>query len=158
MENLAKMVVEKLKAKGQKISVMESCTGGAFANAITNIPGASEIFEFGAVTYSNEFKIKMGVDQNVIQKFSVYSKETAREMSKTVAMFSGADFGVGITGKLKKVDPNNGFGKDDVVFFSVFKKQTQTFFEGNLVVTKDLREENKQMVVNAVLKLVFSII
>lgn len=41
---------------------MESCTGGALVNAITNIPGASEVLKFSAVTYSNEYKIKLGVD------------------------------------------------------------------------------------------------
>lgn len=56
-------IVRSLKEKHKTISTMESCTGGGIANAITNIEGASEILKFSAVTYSNEFKIKMGVDE-----------------------------------------------------------------------------------------------
>ena len=58
---------------------MESCTGGGMANAITNIAGSSDVLKFSAVTYSNEFKIKMGVNKSTIDKFSVYSMEVARE-------------------------------------------------------------------------------
>ena len=79
---------------------MESCTGGGVANAITNIEGASSVLKYSAVTYSNEFKIKMGVSQDVIDKYSVYSKETAREMAYNIAKFSNSDLGVGITGRL----------------------------------------------------------
>ena len=56
------------------IATMESCTGGALASEITSHPGASEILKFSAVTYSNEFKIKMGVSEEVINEFSVYSE------------------------------------------------------------------------------------
>ena len=66
-----KEVVELLNKNNKTISTMESCTGGGVANAITNIEGSSSIFMFGAVTYSNEYKIKMGVDQNIIEKYSV---------------------------------------------------------------------------------------
>ena len=62
-------VVKKLIEEKKTISTMESCTGGGLANAITNIPGASKAFMFGAVTYSNEYKIKMGVNKNVIDEY-----------------------------------------------------------------------------------------
>ena len=52
-------IVNKLIETEKTISTMESCTGGYIANCITNIPGASEILKFSAVTYSNEFKIKI---------------------------------------------------------------------------------------------------
>ena len=54
-----KQIVEKLKEKNKTISTMESCTGGGVANSITNIEGASEVLRFSAVTYSNEYKIKI---------------------------------------------------------------------------------------------------
>ena len=66
-------VVELLIKNNKTISTMESCTGGALVNAITNIPGASEVLKFSAVTYSNEYKIKMGVDKNIID---IAEKET----------------------------------------------------------------------------------
>ena len=72
-------IVEKLTKKEETIATMESCTGGAVASAITDIEGASAILKFSAVTYSNEFKIKMGVSSKVIDTYTVYSMETARE-------------------------------------------------------------------------------
>ena len=64
-------IIKQLIINGETISTMESCTGGGFANAITNIPGVSDAFLYGAVTYSNAFKIKMGVDEALIDKYSV---------------------------------------------------------------------------------------
>ena len=63
-------VIKLLTEKNKTISTMESCTGGGIANAITNIEGSSEVFKFGAVTYSNEYKIKMGVSSNIIDKYT----------------------------------------------------------------------------------------
>ena len=63
LEEIVKILTEQNKT----VSTMESCTGGALANAITNVPGASEILKFSAVTYSNEFKIKMGVPKSIIE-------------------------------------------------------------------------------------------
>ena len=77
MEELVKRLLELNKT----ISTMESCTGGGVANAITSIEGASDILKYAAVTYSNEFKIKMGVNPELIDKYSVYSKEVARDMA-----------------------------------------------------------------------------
>ena len=58
---------------GQKtIATMESCTGGGVVNAITNCEGASEVLKYSAVTYSNEYKVKMGVPKEVIDKYTVY--------------------------------------------------------------------------------------
>ena len=115
-----KRVVDKLKEKNKTISTMESCTGGGVANSITNIEGASEVLKFSAVTYSNEYKIKMGVSENIINIYSVYSIETAREMSKNISIFSNSNYGVGITGKLNRVDKNNLYGEDNVVFISIY--------------------------------------
>ena len=63
-----KRIVEKLCKLSKTISTMESCTGGSLSNAITNIEGASEVFKYGAITYSNEFKIKMGVSKDIIDQ------------------------------------------------------------------------------------------
>ena len=66
-------LVNELIDKNITIASMESCTGGGFANSITNIEGASDILKFSAVTYSNEYKIRMGVPEEIIDKYSVYS-------------------------------------------------------------------------------------
>lgn len=110
-------IVKILTKQNKTISTMESCTGGALANAITNIPGASEILKFSAVTYSNEFKIKMGVPKEIIDTYSVYSIETAIEMSKKISEFTNSNYGIGITGKLNRVDPHNLSGDNSTVYF-----------------------------------------
>ena len=115
LEEIVKILTEQNKT----VSTMESCTGGALANAITNIPGASEILKFSAVTYSNEFKIKMGVPKDIIDTYSVYSMETAIEMSKKISEFTNSNYGIGITGKLNRVDPHNLSGDDNIVYFSI---------------------------------------
>ena len=99
-----KLVVEKLIQRGETISSMESCTGGYFASTITCVSGSSKVLEFSAVTYSNEYKIKMGVNRTTIDMYSVYSSEVAREMAKCISEFSKSSYGVGITGKINEVD------------------------------------------------------
>ncbi len=99
MNILCKKIVEMLKKSKKTISCMESCTGGYLANEITNISGASEVLKVSLVTYSNEYKIKFGVNKQTIDKYTVYSKETAEEMARKVAEFANSDFGIGITRK-----------------------------------------------------------
>jgi len=111
-------IIHILQLKEKSVATMESCTGGSIASEITNHNGASEILKFSAVTYSNEYKIKMGVNPSVIDKYSVYSIETAEEMSKNISKFANSDFGIGITGKLNNPDPKNPSGEDDKVFIS----------------------------------------
>ncbi len=140
-------VVELLKEQGKTISTMESCTGGSLVNSITNISGASDVIKFSAVTYSNEFKIKMGVDECVIDKYSVYSIETAMEMSKVICKFTNSNYGVGITGKLCKLDKNNLYGEDNKVYISIYDKDLDKFYNYDITVTKDSRIDNKEDIV-----------
>jgi len=142
-----KEIVDRLISINKTISTMESCTGGGVANAITNIAGASEVLKFSAVTYSNEYKIKMGVSSQVIDKYSVYSMETAREMSKNISLFSESNYGLGITGKLNRVDKNNLYGLDNRVYISIYDKDNDKFYDYDMIVTKDTREENKNEIV-----------
>ena len=150
MKQNVKELVENLIKRKETISTMESCTGGGIANAITNIPGASDILKYCAVTYSNEAKIKMGVDKDIIEKYSVYSMETAIAMSKAISNFFNADYGVGITGKLKKVDTSNLFGDDDAVFISIFNKKTSKCFTSSINVSYDTREQNKDQIIDKI--------
>ena len=130
---------------------MESCTGGGIANAITNVERASEVLKFSAVTYSNEFKIKMGVSAEIIDKYTVYSMEVAREMSKKISEFTGSDFGIGVTGKLCRADKFNMQGEDNKVYVSIYDKEKNKFFEIEIYVTKNKRFENKQDIINKIM-------
>ena len=145
-----KQIVDKLKEKNKTISTMESCTGGGVVNSITNIEGASEVLKFSAVTYSNEYKIKMGVSSDIIDKYSVYSMETAREMSKNISNFSNSNYGVGITGKLNRADINNLYGSDNTVYISIYDKDNDKYYDYDLIVTQTTREENKSIVIDLV--------
>lgn len=150
MDNL-KLVIKLLTEKGKTISTMESCTGGGLANAITNIEGASEVIKFSAVTYSNEYKIKMGVNEETIAKYSVYSIETAQEMAKSISDFTNSDYGVGITGKLNRVDPHNKTGNNNEVFVSIYQKETNKYHDLKLIVADKSRKINKDKVINKII-------
>ena len=143
-------IVKRLTELKKTISTMESCTGGGVANAITNIEGASEVLKFSAVTYSNEYKIKMGVDKDIIDKYTVYSMPVANEMSKKISDFTNSDYGIGITGKLNRVDVNNPYGEDNIVYISIYEKEKDKFYNYTMEVTEKSREENKELIINLI--------
>lgn len=153
-----KEVVDLLINKQKTISTMESCTGGALVNAITNIPGASAILKFSAITYSNEYKIKMGVDSRIIDKYTVYSRETATEMSKAISNYTNSNYGVGITGKLSKPDINNPYGEDNLVFISIYDRDHDKYYHKEIKVNKITREENKNIVIKEIINMLINII
>lgn len=153
-----KEIVEKLINIGKTISSMESCTGGGFANAITNIPGASEVLKFSAVTYSNEFKIKMGVSENTIDKYSVYSMNVAKEMSKNISDFTASNYGVGITGKINRVDKANMYGSDNLIYVSVYDRDNDKYYTLSVETIDGSRAENKDMIINSIIVLLKGII
>lgn len=158
MNSKIEKLIEELSKKNKTISTMESCTGGALANAITSVSNASKIINFGAVTYSNEYKVKMGVNQQTIDKYSVYSIEVAKEMSKSISLFANSNYGVGITGKLNKKDINNMFGKDNVVYISIYDKDNDKYYEKKLKVNKKTRILNKNYIINNILDSLITII
>ena len=151
-------VVNKLIELNRSISTMESCTGGCIANAITNVPGSSDVFYFGAVTYSNTYKVKLGVDKNLIDKYSVYSMEVANSMSKTISNYTNSDYGIGVTGKLNREVKNNVFGNDNVVYVSIYDKLNNKFYNSIVTVLYSDRCKNKEMVLNEVIRLLEEIL
>lgn len=146
-----KEVVKKLITKKETIASMESCTGGYFASTITCVDGSSEVLKFSAVTYSNEYKIKMGVDANIINKYSVYSIETEHEMSKKISDFAKSTYGVGITGKINRADENNLSGKDNEIFISIYNSKNNTHTDMKITVPNKPRKEVKKIIVNDIL-------
>ena len=146
MEKVVKRLIELKKT----ISTMESCTGGGVANAITNVEGASEILKFSAVTYSNEYKIKMGVSSEVIDKYSVYSMETANEMSKNISLFTNSNYGVGITGKINRVDKANLVGEDNIIYISIYDRDNDKYYNKEIKAIDDVRSKNKEMIIRII--------
>jgi nicotinamide-nucleotide amidase len=95
----ARRVVEANRAKGKRIVVAESCTGGLIAGALTEIAGSSDVFQASYVTYSNESKIEMlGVSPDVLETFGAVSIAVAWGMAQGALARSGADVAVAITG------------------------------------------------------------
>ena len=120
------------------ISTMESCTGGLLASLITDIPDASTILKFSAVTYSTEYKIKMGVPKEVIDKYTVYSQEVSIEMAKAISKFTDSDLGVGITGRLvSNLDEEKG------VDLCIYDKRYDKVYTTHIMITTSTRRENK---------------
>jgi nicotinamide-nucleotide amidase len=103
---LARRVVEANRLIGRKFAVAESCTGGLVSAAITEIPGSSEVFEGGFITYSNEMKVNLlKVSQEVLETFGAVSIATAWAMAQGAVKLSDADIAVAITGI---AGPNGG--------------------------------------------------
>lgn len=153
-----KEVIEKLISANKTISTMESCTGGCLANEITNIEDSSKVFSFGAITYSNEYKVKLGVNKETIDKYTVYSKEVSNEMSKAICNYTGSNYGVGITGKLNKEDINNKTNQNDIVYISVYDKDNDKYYNQTLTVSSFDRKENKSIIVKVIIDMLITII
>lgn len=95
----ALQVVEANRKLGRHIAVAESCTGGLVCAALTEIPGASDVFEAGYITYSNAAKIDdLGVSAEVVETFGAVSVATAWAMARGALAASKADIAVAITG------------------------------------------------------------
>lgn len=153
-----KDVVNLLIEKKMTIATMESCTGGFVVSSITDIDGSSNVLKFSAVTYSNEYKIKMGVSKEVIDKYSVYSINVAREMAKKISDFANSDIGVGITGKINRVDENNLFGDNNKIFYAIYDKNNDIYYEYELIAIKDTRLNNKKYIMECISKSLFEIL
>jgi len=95
----ATRVIDANRAAGRRIAVAESCTGGLVSAALTEVPGCSDVFEAGFVTYSNEAKIaQLGISLDVIETFGAVSIAVAWAMARGALARSKADVAVAITG------------------------------------------------------------
>lgn len=96
---LTRRVVDAAKARHLLIAAAESCTGGMISGFITSVPGSSPVFCGGAVTYSNELKIKfLGVSPETLAVYGAVSRQTALEMSLGIREATGSDIGLAVTG------------------------------------------------------------
>lgn len=99
VDSLEEAVVRRLLAGRTSIATAESCTGGLLAKRITDVPGASEIFQLGLVTYSNQAKTDLlGISSLLLSEVGAVSPEVARAMAASVRKLAKSDIGIGITG------------------------------------------------------------
>lgn len=143
-EEKLEVIVGKLTKHNRTIVTMESCTGGAMASEITDISGASQILKKSYVTYCNEAKIELGVPKEVIDKYTVYSAETAVAMATAVRKKAQSNIGIGITGQLGRIDPQNPSGEVGNVWYAIN-------IEGTVIVHKlkveDMKRKKQKAVV-----------
>lgn len=98
-ETRARALLDAARARGWKVATAESCTGGLVAGAITDIPGSSDVFDRGFVTYSYPAKVAMlGVPQVMLTEHGAVSEPVARAMAEGALAASDADVAVAITG------------------------------------------------------------
>jgi len=95
----ANKVINLLKNKKISLSIAESCTGGMLSQSITSVNGASKVFKFGIVTYSNQSKIKyLNVPSKIIKKYGAVSKQCCSAMVNNLSKISKAKINIAITG------------------------------------------------------------
>ena len=156
MKKLSKKIVNLLRKKGLKISLVESCTGGLLSSVITSINDSSKIFTLGLVTYSNQSKINtLKVPRNIIMKYGAVSYETCLSMVKNLYKISKTNISVSITGI---AGPKGGNKQKPVglVFIGIKK--------GNKILVKKYLFKNKKRIliqrsaVNKALNLILGIV
>ncbi len=92
-------IIKNFTEKSIHIAIAESCTGGYISNMITNVSGASNIFERGIVCYSNRAKIdSVNVNPKTIVEYGAVSKEVVKQLANNIRVLSNVDIGIGISG------------------------------------------------------------
>lgn len=119
VHELYRKITKTLIEKGLQITTMESATSGQIASLLTDTEGSSAIMKGAFVTYSNEAKIMQGVSAEIIEKYGVYSSETAREMARVARESYDADLAIGVTGTMGNVDPANSDSMPGQVYFTI---------------------------------------
>lgn len=98
-ETLESSILAALRERGETLAVAESCTGGGLGQRITSVPGSSDVFLGGVISYSNSLKVALlGVRQETLEQHGAVSEECAREMADGVRARTGATWAIAITG------------------------------------------------------------
>lgn len=140
LRSLNRYIYSDLYDSGLTFATMESCTGGSVASAFTDIEGSTKWFKGGIVSYTTESKIKFGVPEETIRKYTVYSEQTAEAMAKVAAETFNADIGIGITGRFPVsrtcVQHDSAENTADLVWISVCDRRcgTETYFNRTISV------------------------
>ena len=126
---ITKMLIE----KGLTITTMESCTSGQAASLITDTEGSSAVLKGACISYSNEAKILFGVPKETVEKYSVYSGQTAIAMARASMESFQADIGIGVTGTFGNTDPENSVSSiPGQVWFSICMEELEMVFFKNV--------------------------
>jgi PncC family amidohydrolase len=147
-------VVERLRKRRLFITTVESCTGGGVADAITNVPGASEVFTGARVVYSSAEKTALGIPVELATGEAVYSEKTAIALARAgIEKATRADIGVGITGHISFPDPEHRNGVYIAVVFGVETRSARVEFP-----TRRKRWKVKRAVVEKTLRMILGLL
>lgn len=145
-------ITKQLINKSITISTMESCTSGLLASTITDTEGASAILKGAFITYSNEAKIKQGVPADVIEKYGVYSAETAQAMASACQTAYASKIGIGVTGTTGNVDPANADSVKGEIYYCIRYDNNDYQYMINLNTSGLSRHEIKEKIVNDIME------
>ena len=135
-----KLLIKLLIKKRIKISIVESCTGGLLASAITSVSGVSKIFNLGLITYSNQAKIKiLKVNKKIIKKYGAVSHECCYAMVNNLSKISKAYINVSITGI---AGPRGGTKKKPVGLVYIGLKKGK-----KIIIKKNLFKSKKRLLI-----------
>ncbi len=99
IEPIEEIVGRLLRKRGWRLSIAESCTGGLIGHRITNVPGSSDYFDGGVITYSNDAKRELlKVPEETITTYGAVSRQTAVAMAEGIRKLRGVEIGIGVTG------------------------------------------------------------
>lgn len=149
---LAHTLYELLKQRNMTVATAESCTGGMIGAALTSVPGVSDCYGFGVVTYADEAKEKLlGVKHETLKTHGAVSEETAREMALGAVKLSGASVAVAVTGV---AGPGGATAEKPVglVYIGFAQKNGESTAYKNIF--KGDRDSVREQTVNAALKTV----
>jgi nicotinamide-nucleotide amidase len=152
--SLEEVLVATLTQRGETLAIAESCTGGAIAHRLTNVPGSSAVFLQGFVTYANEAKTRsLGVSAELLAQHGAVSEPVARAMAEGARDASGADYAISTTGV---AGPGGGTEQKPVgtVYIAVASRHHKTIVEKLFFPTNRLRfkELASQMALNLLRK------
>lgn len=131
MIDINEKLVLKLIEKNITVAAAESCTGGLLSSAFVDVPGSSDIFLEGVVTYSNDAKVRLGVDSSALKEYGAVSEQVALQMAKAVKNRAGSMVGISTTGI---AGPGGGSAEKPVglVYTAVVTDNSENVYKLNL--------------------------
>ena len=156
---LEERAVKLLTEKKFKIALAESCTGGLLAKKITDVDGASKVFECGIVCYSDRVKRHLvGVKSETLERFTAVSVKTAKEMASGIRQRTSSDIGVGITGYASPVEGLSDDEKVIIVAVSDMSGVSVESFRPNLTGQQGARMLNRERAADLALQMIIDLI
>lgn len=158
MTNYAEKTVRLLIEKNLKITTAESCTGGLTAKMITDVSGASAVFDCGIVSYSNKIKHSvLGVKEETLNTYGAVSEATVREMVSGAIKISGADVAVAISGIAGPTSDSTD-KPVGLIWLAVYFNGSIVTKRLNNSFAENVRENNRVSAANEALKLVYDLL